>query len=163
MESKLFRKKSLNRISSPEELHDRLCVTSPRLWMTLSAIAALLIGFIVYAATATVENIAHIQVEVSNNDYSDYNEQGEYVEDKWQSAVAWLPNDYMGILETGMEVRIGNERGRLESMLSLEMESHEGNFAVLFEMDQSTVYLSDGIYDADLVLESATPISFLWN
>ena len=131
--------------------------------MILSAIAALLIGFIVYACTARVENIAHIQVEVNNNDYSGYNEQGVYVEDKWQGAHAWLPNDYMGILKRGMELRIGNERGILESIHSIEMESQEGKFAVMFDIDQSTVYLPDGIYDADLVLESATPISFLWN
>ena len=118
MESKLFRNKSLNRISSPEELHDRLRVTSPRLWMTLSAIAALLIGFIVYAATARVENIAHIQVEVSNSDYSGYNEEGEYEEIKSHSVFAWLPNDYMGILEVGMELRIENERGCLRPVRS---------------------------------------------
>ena len=38
----LFRKKSLDRISSPEELHDYLRVTSPSLWMVLAAIMVLL-------------------------------------------------------------------------------------------------------------------------
>lgn len=35
MENNLFRKKSLEHISSPEELHDYMRVTSPRLWMIL--------------------------------------------------------------------------------------------------------------------------------
>ena len=47
MENGLFRKKSLERISSPEELHDYMRVTSPRLWMILAAIVVLLVGFIV--------------------------------------------------------------------------------------------------------------------
>ena len=37
MENGLFRKKSMERISSPEELHDYMRVTSPRLWMILGA------------------------------------------------------------------------------------------------------------------------------
>ncbi len=49
MENGLFRKKSLERISSPEQLHDYMHVTSPRLWMLLIAVAVLLIGFLAYA------------------------------------------------------------------------------------------------------------------
>ena len=62
MENGLFRKKSMERISSPEELHDYMRVTSPRLWMILGAIVALLVGFIVYASTATMENTMPITV-----------------------------------------------------------------------------------------------------
>ena len=65
MESQLFRKKSMERISSPEELHDYMRVTSPRLWMILAAIVALLAGFIVYASTATLENTMPLKVEAS--------------------------------------------------------------------------------------------------
>lgn len=42
------------KIASQEELHDYLRVTSPRLWMILGAVALMLVGFIVYAATATI-------------------------------------------------------------------------------------------------------------
>ena len=55
MENQLFRKKSLERISSPEEMHDYMRVTSPRLWMILAAIVVLLGGFIAYAATTTMK------------------------------------------------------------------------------------------------------------
>ena len=54
----------MERISSPESLHDYMRVTSPRLWMLLGAIAALLVGFIVYASTVTMENTVPIEVEV---------------------------------------------------------------------------------------------------
>ena len=50
MDNGLFRKKSIDRISSPEELHDYMRVTSPRLWMILAAVVLLLVGFIVYAS-----------------------------------------------------------------------------------------------------------------
>ena len=66
MENNLFRKRSLESISSPDELHDYMRVTSPRLWMLLSAIAALLVGFLIYASTATMENTLKIQVTVAS-------------------------------------------------------------------------------------------------
>jgi hypothetical protein len=47
MDNQLFRKKSIDRISSPEKLEDYMRVTSPRLWMLLSAIVILLVGFLV--------------------------------------------------------------------------------------------------------------------
>ena len=74
----LFRKKSLERISSPEELHDYLRVTSPRLWMVLAAIMVLLAGFIVYASTATMENVMAVKVEVETFDIAPEGEAPEY-------------------------------------------------------------------------------------
>ena len=56
MDHQLFRKESIDRISSPEEMHDYMRVTSPKLWMILSAVIALLVGFIVYASTSVMES-----------------------------------------------------------------------------------------------------------
>ena len=66
MESGLFRQKSVERISSPEDLHEYMRVTSPRLWMILIAILVLLAGFIIFASTATMENMMAIQVHAEN-------------------------------------------------------------------------------------------------
>ena len=55
MEKTLFRKESYDRISSPEQMRDYMRVTSPRLWMLLAAMIALLAGFLVYASTTMME------------------------------------------------------------------------------------------------------------
>ena len=39
----IFRKKSLERVSSPEQLNDYLHVTSPAVWVVLAAVIVLLI------------------------------------------------------------------------------------------------------------------------
>ena len=64
MQNGLFRQKSIERISSPEALHDYMRVTSPRLWMILAAVVLLLGGFIAYASTAKMENTMPIKVTV---------------------------------------------------------------------------------------------------
>ena len=66
MQNQLFRQKSIERISSPEQLRDYLRVTSPRLWMILAAIVALLVGFIVYASTTQMESTISLALTVSS-------------------------------------------------------------------------------------------------
>ena len=48
MDESIFRKKSIDRISSPEALNDYLRVTTPTFWLILAAIILLLVGFLGY-------------------------------------------------------------------------------------------------------------------
>ena len=41
----LFRQKSIDRVSSPEQLNDYIRVTTPSVWLALIAIILLLTGF----------------------------------------------------------------------------------------------------------------------
>ncbi|MCR5735988.1 MAG: hypothetical protein K6G22_15420 [Lachnospiraceae bacterium] len=52
--SNLFREKSLERISSPEQLDDYIKVVSPGIWLMLGAIILLLVGVIVWSALGTI-------------------------------------------------------------------------------------------------------------
>ncbi len=164
MDNQLFRQKSIERISSPEELHDYMRVTSPRLWMLLGAIVLLLVGFIVYASTATLENVMAIKVEVEN--YGGVEDDG--TEWEWSSVSATLPLSMKDTVSAGMEVRIGGEKGKI-TLLNQQIATGDsgdegGNLLFIYiEMEKKNFQLPDGLYDADLVLESSTPFSFLWN
>ena len=144
MDNGLFRKKSLERISSPEELHDYMRVTSPRLWMLLGAVVALLAGFIVYASTARMENTVTIRVQIS-----------QYI----TSIQAFLPRSMKDQVDSGMTVRIGREETKIGYIGVGEGDT------LFLNIDPNRDYLPlpEGEYDAELVLESTTPISFLWN
>ena len=157
MENELFRKKSLERIASPEELHDYMRVTSPRLWMILAAIVALLAGFLVYASTATIENVMPVSVTLKTVE----NDGGEEGTDGYTTHVSCqLPQSKMDIVETGMTVRLGDERGKVSSLSTGEQEK---TVTLVITMEHAYIPLPDGEYEAELVLESTTPISFLWN
>ena len=153
MENQLFRKKSLERISSPDELHDYMRVTSPRLWMLLGALVILLVGFIIYASTATMENTAAIQVEVEDFEYT-----GENGIEHMMFVCGTLPSSQKGLVAPQMKVRLGTEEGSV----SFVYEDEEG-LRFLIEMENERLNLPAGSYEAELVLESTTPISFLWN
>ena len=156
MKNGLFRKKSLERISSPEELHDYMRVTSPRLWMLLGAITALLVGFIVYASTATMENTMPIKVKVSQYEL-ETNAAGEI---EYMTAIeAHLPHTMKDQVDSNMMVRIG----RIEAKIAYVGVGENETIFLNIDPGMDYVPLEEGEYDAELVLESTMPISFLWN
>ena len=53
--AELFRKKSMDRVSSPEQLNDYIRVTSPSIWLVLLAIILLLVGMLAWSVFGTVE------------------------------------------------------------------------------------------------------------
>ena len=151
MENKLFRQHSIDRISSPEELHDYMRVTSPRLWMILSAILALLIGFIVYASTATMENVMPITVSI------DYDVTAGETVDMYY-AYGQLPLTQKDTLSPGMTVRLAGIEGKIDSIFT-----DQENVGVLIAIEPQNKPLPKGDCEAEIVLESTTPISFLLN
>lgn len=156
MKNGLFRKKSLERISSPEELHDYMRVTSPRLWMLLGAITALLVGFIVYASTATMENTMPIKVKVSQYEL-ETNAAGEM---EYMTAIeAHLSRTMKDQVDSNMMVRIG----RIEAKIAYVGVGENETIFLNIDPGMDYVPLEEGEYDAELVLESTMPISFLWN
>lgn len=55
MDNKLFRKNSLERVSSPEQLNDYVKVSSPGIWIILAAVIVLLIGACVWGIWGRLE------------------------------------------------------------------------------------------------------------
>lgn len=51
----IFRQKSMDRVSSPEQLNDYIRVTTPSVWLVLAAIILLLVGMLAWSVLGTVE------------------------------------------------------------------------------------------------------------
>ena len=147
MDNQLFRQRSIDRISSPEQLHDYLRVTTPRLWMILVSVLVLLVGFIVFASTTTMENAFKVEASVQGMEDDDGT--------RLQVITISLPMGQKGSVESGMEVRIAGETGKIEYIF----EDEESLFC---SVDVAKA-LPDGVYEAEIVMERTTPISFLLN
>ena len=66
MDNSIFRKKSLERISSPESLNDCLHVTSPAVWLILTAVILLLAGMLIWSSVASIDSFATGAARVEN-------------------------------------------------------------------------------------------------
>ena len=51
----LYRKKNLDKMSSPEQLNDYIRVTTPSVWLVLIAIVILLLGMLAWSILGTVD------------------------------------------------------------------------------------------------------------
>lgn len=56
MKESIFRKKSIDRISSPEEIDDYMKVTSPDMWLVFGAILLLLAAIFIWSVTGRIES-----------------------------------------------------------------------------------------------------------
>lgn len=51
----IFRKKSLDRVTSPEQLNDYIKVTTPSVWLILIATLILIVGVVVWAVFGRIQ------------------------------------------------------------------------------------------------------------
>ncbi len=157
MQKNIFREKSIERVSSPEQLNDYIRVTNPGIWIILSSIIVLLIGFIVWGAAGTLES------KVSTVAVSD----GE-------SMACYVKESDIGKIAQGKTVRIDDKEYTVEEVAA-EAVAADAGFSEytlhLGDLDEGEwVYevklsgtLPEGSYQADIVTESVSPISFLFN
>ncbi len=157
MDNGLFRKKSLERISSPEQMNDYIRVTNPGVWMVLGTIIALLAGVIIWAAAGRLETVVPVVVVAGDS-----------------GTFCYVPETYAGSVAAGMPVRIDKEEytlGEPEQKPLVVDESFDeytlhiggltvGQWVCKIPVDAD---LTDGIYEAGIVEDSVSPISFLLN
>lgn len=139
MNEQIFRKKSLNRIQSPENLNDYIRVSNPGVWLFLIAVVALLAGAIVWGVFGRLETGFESHAVV---------ESGE--------AVCYLEADEAREVLPGMPVKLGGTEGKVLSVDSAPGE--DGLIRVV-----SDVELADGAYDCKIVTERIRPLSFVTN
>ena len=137
MDNQLFRKQSMDRISSPEQLQDYMRVTSPGIWMVLSAVIVLLAGLIICSMVGKIETKYEVKAEVQDGKVS-----------------VILDPDTEYKVEKGMTLRICDHDVPIGYVRSLQ----SGETVVT-----AGASLPDGTYDAEIVTEAVTPISFLTN
>ena len=112
-------------------------VTSPGIWMVLTAVIVLLAGLLVCASIGKVETKYPVKAEVQKG-----------------SATVLLEADAEYTVKEGMVLRIGTSDNGIKYVRRL------GDGETVVSADVS---LPDGTYDAQIVTESITPISFLIN
>ena len=132
----IFRKKTLERISSPEQLTDYLRITTPGVWVVMSAIIFLLLGLFFWTMTGTLQTKVDVKVNVEN-------QTATVIPVSSDTLVADMPlqinsNVYV-IAYTGTD-----EYGRVYGIADVDD-------------------LPDGVYDGTAVIEAIHPIQFLIN
>ncbi len=193
MDNSLFRKKSLERISSPEQLNGYIKVSSPSVWLIISAMIIIAVAFSIWAFSGNITS------EVSSTGVF----QGSS-EDNINSVVCYVDANYAPKISEGMTVRIYdkskpmsayvngkvtkisqtpvNQEDILHSYSSeyvadsiLESDYGVGVFIKINKNSQNAYDWANnevgnddfiklnGLCKVDIITESITPIDFLFN
>ena len=107
MNNSLFRKKNLERISSPEQLNDYIKVSNPSVWLIISAMLILMVAFSVWAFSGNITS------EVSGEGVFMSTSQGTV-----DSVVCYVDVHQAQKISEGMEVRIYNNFKQMEAYVN---------------------------------------------
>ena len=157
MENTIFRQKSMERVSSPEQLNDYIRVTNPGIWAVLAAVIILLIGFVVWGVTGTLETKVNTAAISDGGTVILYVSEADIENIAQDNTVRISGNDYT-ITDIAVEPVAVDESFTAYTL-------HIGGLSVGEWVYPVTVnaQLPNGVYEADIVTDSVSPISFLFN
>lgn len=137
MSEEIFRKKSLDKVKSPENLDDYIKVSNPGIWLLLISVIVILAGACVWGIFGHIDSTADIVVSAENG------------------VITGTVSDLK--VEEGMTLRVADTEC---SIKGVEYNPETGRLicTVTAEAD-----IPDGIYDAKIVTGSIKPISFVLN
>ena len=134
MNNSLFQEKSIQKVQSPDNLNAYIQVSNPGIWILLVSIVFLLLGLCIWGCFGQLRTVV----------------QGQAV---CESGVVRcvLPDDNAAGVAPGMPAELGGQSGTVAQVSGKECT---------IEMEAP---LADGVYTAEILVESIQPISFLLN
>ena len=158
MENGLFRQKTLDKVSSPEQMNDYIRVTSPGVWLVLAAVVALLAGLLVWSVLGRLETtVTAAAVAGPDGGTVCYIEEGDLSSVHAGQTVHIAGEDY-ALTEVAAKPVVVNESFDAYALHVGGLEA--GQWVYPAELDGS---LPEGVYEAQVVVDSVSPISFLLN
>ncbi len=158
----LFREKPLEAMDSPESLNDYLRVTSPKVWLVLAAVAALLVGMILWGIFGRIHSTAKVAVEIGETkvcyvpvDQADKVLGRGTVEVQGREYPLQVTEDYDFMKMLDDMVQLGADTG---DQLLLSGGLHIGDWVLKVPV---TIDLPQGVYTGEVVTEDLQPISLL--
>lgn len=132
----IFSQQALDKINSPEQLHDYMKVTNPGIWIILAAVILLLGGMFAWASIGKLETTANAMAVIENG-----------------NARVMLTEIAAAPITSEMSVRIGSQDYDIATVIQDEY----GRAVAL-----APVTLPNGSYDAKIIIETLSPITFLF-
>ncbi len=138
MDQNLFREKSIDRISSPEQLNDYLRVTSPAVWVILLAVVLLLAGLLIWSSAAVIESYAEGSAEVKDG----------------LMTIRFMDQNFAKNIEEGMTVIAGEHTSAIATV---------GRDSSGLIIATAHTGLSDGFYNVRVSYKYTQVLSLLFN
>lgn len=158
MGSMIFREKSLKKIASPEQMNDYIRVSSPSVWMVLTAVIVLLAGVCVWGMFGHLDTAVQtggvcadgrLTVFVGEEDHDKIKENAVISVDGVEYAVAEITN---------APIRVDDQ---IDPYVVHLVGFTEGDW--VYRLYADVPGLADGVYAASVITERVRPLDFVLN
>ncbi len=157
MENNIFRKKSLDRVSSPEQLNDYIRVSNPGIWIVLTAVIVLLAGACVWGIFGHLDTTLDTVAVAENGTITVYVKESDMETVKAGQKLTVNGVEYAVANISEAPVSVGDNFS--------EYAMHLGSFKSgewVYTITLSGA-VDDGTYKAVIVTDSVSPMSFVFN
>lgn len=158
--SNLFRKESLDRISSPDKLDEYLRVTKPSTFFLLAAVIILLAALLIWSAFGTLPTVIQTTAIAKNGELTFYcsTEKADELSVGQEVKLGSYPSASLAYISdhplSDVEIRRGLDD---YSAYMLELEKFN------YELKAYSEDVPDGFIEVKIVTGTEKPISFLFN
>lgn len=158
MGNPVFRQKSIEKISSPEQMNDYIRVSNPSVWMILAAVIVLLAGVFVWGLFGRLDSAfqtggvckdGSLTVYVSEENFAKISEKAVISFDGAELALSDIPSS---------PVRLDDNADPY--LLHLTGAS-AGDWVYVFKVDAAG--MKDGIISVSVITERVRPLDFVLN
>jgi hypothetical protein len=159
MEQNLYRKESMEKVTSPDQLNDYIRVAKPSVWILLAAVIILLSGIVCWSIFGHITTSVRGACSVGSD----------------SAAYLYVSPDDASKLKTGMDVSVTVQGQTVKAKISTidadpsVMDNDEylqyysgiaaGSLCVRVSLENAG--LPEGTYQAGVLIESISPISFI--
>lgn len=159
MENNIFREKSVERVSSPEQLDSYLKVTSPKVWIVLCSIIVLLVGMLCWAFVGKIETSNPASCFIEDGMLYCYTTE-EVVEKIDHESVIKLNNSDVTyeIAEIQFVGQITEEDAEFARMIGVSVGERVYELVAYCDLSNSL-----NLQLGKVVLETVSPITFIFN
>lgn len=139
MKKEIFRKKSLEKIKSPDNLDSYIRVSNPSVWILIISVMVLLFGAGIWGIFGHIDSTVPSHVRVQN-----------------EKAVCYVDEKYITSVRDGMTVKYEDSKAVINGIGDKSEEGYE------CELDADS-YPENGMYEGKIVVKRYKPVSFLMN
>lgn len=139
MREEIFRKTSLDKVKSPENLDDYIRVSNPGVWLLLVSIIILLAGAFVWGIFGRIDSTAPAEI---------YAEGGK--------VVCFAADEDISSVHEGMTVRFEG----YEAVITEIGKKEAAGYVCSLQSNQT---IPDGYYEGRIIIKSIRPVFFILN
>lgn len=139
MSENIFRKKSLDKVKSPESLDDYIHVSNPGVWLLLVSVIVLLAGAIIWGMFGHIDSTVPTVIRSSDG-----------------TVVCHVAPDDITSIKVGMKVKFDGFEADVSDIGQIDSEG----YACVLSSDSE---IPEGLYNGKIVVESISPLSLILN